>query len=257
MNTILDRMNLRPQERRFIVVVVVAFFVVINFWLIWPHFGDWKKAQNELAKARLTLEKYQKETDAKKVTESQARLKELEGSGSSIAASEQSLELAKAIYNYAALANVRINDNSPASLLFTTNAYFEEQARKVALVAEEKDLVNFLLTIGSSNSIIRVRSMVLSPDPTSTRLKGDITLVASYQKIPKQNPPVASVPAKPGSAAAKTNAAPKTAKPATAANSAVPVIRPTNAPGIKPKVSSPPPGKTPPDQRKNEPAKKS
>jgi hypothetical protein len=257
MNTILDRMNLRPQERRFIVVVVVAVFMVGNFLLIWPHFGDWKKSQDELDKARLTFEKYQKETDAKKVTESQARLKELEGAGTTIAASEQSLELAKAIYNYATLANVKINDNSPATILFTTNAYFEEQARKVSLVAEEKDLVNFLLTIGSSNSIIRVRHMVLGPDPTGTRLKGDITLVASYQKNPTQKPPAAPVQAKPGSAAAKTNTVPKTAKPATAANPAAPLIRPNNAPGIKPKDSSPTPGKTPPDLRKNEPAKKS
>ncbi len=246
MNAILDRLNLRPQERRFIVVVGAIMFIVANFWFVWPHFGDWRKAQDELAKARKTLEKYQKESEPTRLAEFQARLKQVDSSGASIPAYEQSLELARAIQNYAVPSGVNIKENRENTLpLSETNTYFEEKARTISFEAEEKDLVKFLLSIGSSNSIIRVRTLTLSPDATGTRLKGDILLVASYQrnriqKIPES--PAAAKTAKPSKPVARTNAVPPTVR----VNS--------NGPAAKPKLPALP--GSAPDRRKNEPSKK-
>ena len=45
MNSFLDRLNLRPQERRLVVGVLVIVFVVVNLWFVWPHAGDLKIAR--------------------------------------------------------------------------------------------------------------------------------------------------------------------------------------------------------------------
>ena len=33
--------HLRPLERRLAVGVAVILILVLNWWLIWPHFSDW------------------------------------------------------------------------------------------------------------------------------------------------------------------------------------------------------------------------
>jgi hypothetical protein len=209
MNTILDRLNLRPQERRFVVVVGAIFFAVINFWFVWPHFSDWGRVKNEMAKARKTLESYRRESEPKRVGEYQGRLKELEGEGSIVAADEQSFDMARAINKHAQACGVSITDNQEVRTSSgKTNEYFVEKSRSIAVNTGEKELVNFLISVGSSNSMIRARTMILRPDPTQTRLQGSIVLVASYQRnravkpaLPAAKPaslaPAAAAPAAP------------------------------------------------------------
>ncbi len=61
MNTFLDKLNLRPQERRLVVMGSAALFIVLQFWLVWPHFKDWSRLEKGLATAQSTLAAYQKE----------------------------------------------------------------------------------------------------------------------------------------------------------------------------------------------------
>ena len=45
MTSPLDRLNLRPFEKRLVVVVAVVVFLVINAWIVFPHFSDLGKVQ--------------------------------------------------------------------------------------------------------------------------------------------------------------------------------------------------------------------
>ena len=47
----LDQLNLRPQERRILVVVLFLVFVVLNVMFVRPLFGQFGEMQLELAKA--------------------------------------------------------------------------------------------------------------------------------------------------------------------------------------------------------------
>ena len=60
--TFLDKLNLRPQERRLIVLVAVVIFIVLNFLFVRPHFGEWKSTENKIQLVRTTLSNFQKET---------------------------------------------------------------------------------------------------------------------------------------------------------------------------------------------------
>ena len=204
----LERLNLRPQERRLVVAVAVVFFVVLNLWFVRPHLHDWSQANTSLDKAQTTLATFERETQPAKIVEYQTRLKELEGQGSAVAPSEQSLDLIRSIQNQAAQNGVTINANTEVQTTGTTrtNEFFEEKARLINVVTGEKELVDFLVSLASTNSMIRVRSMNLRPDSSQMRLQGSITLVASYQRSRPQKADVASTakrsvtPAKPGAA---------------------------------------------------------
>ncbi len=190
MTGFLDKLNLRPGEKRLVVVVAFIVFVVLNLWFVIPHYGDHTKAQTELEKAQKTLAMFQKETENKTVGDLQKRLAELEGQGQSILPTEQSLDLIRTIQNQAAQSGVNITAQSEVSTTATgkTNAFFEEKSRMITVVTGEKELVNFLVSLGSTNSMIRVRTMTLKPDQSGTRLQGNITLVASYQRPKPKRP---------------------------------------------------------------------
>jgi hypothetical protein len=184
MNTFLNRLNLRPQERRLVVAVAAILFVVLNIWLVRPHFKDLDRVYQELKRARETLSLYQREADPKRIAEYQKRLKELESEGSSVLPEARGLDLFRTIQTQAQQHRVDIIGDSGVSTASSTktNEFFEEKARTIQILTEEKNLVDFLVALGSTNSMIRVKSMNLRPDPSQMKLNGSITLVASYQK---------------------------------------------------------------------------
>jgi Tfp pilus assembly protein PilO len=235
----LERLNLRPQERRLIVGVAVVFFVVLNLWFVSPHFHDWKNANASLEKANATLATFERETQPARIAEYQTRLKELEGQGSSVAPSEQSLDLIRSIQTQAAQSGVTINANTEVQTSGSTrtNEFFEEKARLINVVTGEKELVDFLVSLASTNSMIRVRSMNLRPDPSQMRLQGSITLVASYQKS-RQKKADAVAPVKKPTAATPALAPPggRTLNPSRPTTREAPVPAVTPKPPESPKT---------------------
>jgi len=198
MSAFLNRLNLRPQELRLVVIVFAIVFVVLNVWLVVPHFDDWGKAKKRLAKAKATLVLYQREIDPKRLGEYRKKLRELEGAGSTVATDERSFDLARIIQNQASASGVTITRENPGTVTSgKTNEFFEERARVIDVSTGEKELVDFLVALGSTNSMIRVKSMNLKPDQTQMRLMGGITLVASYQKktLPPKSNTTAAKPA--------------------------------------------------------------
>ena len=94
---------------------------------------------------------------------------------------------------------------------------------QLAVNTGERELVDFLYQLGTRNSLIRVRNMSLQPDGTRMRLRGQLALVASYQK----KAPVRSVSSTAGASKPATN---KPAAPAAKTNAPAPK---TNAPTLK------------------------
>jgi Tfp pilus assembly protein PilO len=236
----LERLNLRPQERRLVVAVAVVFFVVLNLWFVRPHLHDWSQANADLEKAKATLATFERETKPAKIAENQTRLKELEGQGSAVAPSEQSLDLIRSIQTQAAQSGVAINANTEVqtSTSARTNAFFEEKARLINVVTGEKELVDFLVSLASTNSMIRVRSMNLRPDSSQMRLQGTITLVASYQRSQPKKAATAAQ-AKKSEGAAKPGAATPALAPPGGRNTNAAKLPPRETP--KPTVTPKPP----------------
>jgi len=77
-----------------------------------------------------------------------------------------------------------------------TNAFFVEKSQNITALSGEPELLEFLYTLGSGKSTIRVRDLSVRPDPKRYKLSSTIKLVSSYRSK--------SPSAKPGSRSATT-----------------------------------------------------
>ena len=202
MSSSLDKLNLRPQERRLVVGILVVIFVVLNVVLVWPHFGDLARVRADLAKAQKNLTDYKKKiAQVSGANGFEVKLKKLEGEGASVVADEQDVQLLRTVQSQVAASKVLVSSYGKVSQQSSgkTNEFFEEQSIQITVNTGEKELVDFLINIGSGGSMIRVRDLDLKPaDQNRYRLQGRITLSANYQKKPAARPaPAVAKPATP------------------------------------------------------------
>ena len=164
-------------------LVIVA--LVLNYWIVWPYFGEGSKLSVELEKAERRQALFATENGKKPVYERQ--MKELQRTGAGgVLEEEQANRVQSSIYTEAATRGVSILRLTPNRTLGQTNAFFDEVAMTVDVLANEGELVSFLHSLGAGDSMIRVRELNrLRLDPSQTRLQATMTLVASFQKKPK------------------------------------------------------------------------
>lgn len=171
--------QLRPMERRLVVGVLVVLVIVLNAVFIWPHFSDWSNYRGRLAEAHRKLELYQKAISQIPALDKQ--VKSFASEGEFVAPEDQAINLMRTIQAQASASGFGIQSFSPARMR-TNDAFFVEQVQNIVVTATEEQLVDFLYKLGSGASMIRVRDLVLQPDPPRQRLNANILLVASYQK---------------------------------------------------------------------------
>jgi hypothetical protein len=234
MTSYLDRLNLRPFEKRLVVGVAAALFVVVNLVFVFPHFSDWGKVKGRMYKAQKTLATFQTEISNIRRLQADIRLLETAG-GQAVPLEDQASQFQNAINSQAIASGVHMNGTSNPQTR-TNDAFFIEQTETVSVISQEPPLVDFLYRLGASNSLIRVRELSLKPDAARQQLAGNIKLVASYQKNPTTKNPV------PAASPPRVVSVPKTAAPLGKTTSTLPKLpsssskvgTPTNHPLIQP-----------------------
>ncbi len=180
----LGSFQLSTQERRVVVVTGTILFALLNLWLVWPRFKDWNKVRTAIATAEKTLDTYRAEFA--RTNDYQIRLQSLETAGSTVLPSDQSVHLVGTVQAQASrskLNHTGIRALGRALSTTQTNRFFEEQTVEVGInPTDDKHLIDFLVAIGSGESMIRVKDLQLKPDPAQMKLQGKIQLVASFQK---------------------------------------------------------------------------
>jgi hypothetical protein len=187
MTSYLDRLNLRPFEKRLVVGVGAVLFLVLNAWFVVPHFSDLSKARERRLDAQKKLERWQVEIDQKAKYE--AGISKFRQEGLEVPAEEQQNQFDRAIQGQASSSGVIIPVFGRTTT--QTNQFFLELTHLISVQSGEAQLVDFLYNLGSGNSLIRVRDLTLRPDAPRQQLNGTVKLVASYQK----NPPKKAAPA--------------------------------------------------------------
>ena len=201
MRTLLDKLNLRPQERRLVVMAVAVLAVVLHFWFVQPYFRELGQVKAELDKARRTLKTYQAEIAH--TNEYEAKRLKLEIQGSSLPVEQQAMAniLSIKILEVAKQSGLSAGTITPLTQSRTgrTNEFFEEQAINLFVnPSGPQELVDFLYAIGSGDLLVRVKELSLNPDGSQTKLAGTMKLVASFQKkTPAPLAPVKPAAAKP------------------------------------------------------------
>lgn len=170
--------QLRPLERRLVVAVLVALFLVLNYVFIWPHFSDWGRLRERMSDARRKLALYR--TTIAQAAKYEALVKKMEGEGGRVAPEDQAINFLRTIQSQSARSGVGVV--SMSRQMIRTNEFFVELAQNLNVIADDQQLVDFLYKLGSDASMIRVRDLELQPDPAHQHLNASIQLIASYQK---------------------------------------------------------------------------
>lgn len=206
--------QLKPNERRVVVIIGVVLFVLLNAWFVWPHFGDFHRDVARIQATESKMATYRELIAHKR--EYQRKIGELQASGAtSVLPEDQAIDLMR-FYDSRAIDNqVLVQNNS--GVRTHTNQFFSEQELTLSVLAREKGLVGFLYSLGSGSSMVRVRNMSMRPDNNHYQINASVTIVASYQK----NQPAAS----------SASSSPKV----------VAAAKPTPAPTPSPKAASPKP----------------
>jgi hypothetical protein len=232
MSGYLDQFNqLKPQERRILMIAVLAVFVVFNYIWIWPHFGEWGTSQAAMDKALAEISRDRREIAMKDTY--QRRVNELQKDGMLVEPEEQAIHLARKLQELATDNGVLV-ESLGRPVVRTNDPFFLEQEVGLNAQCTETNMVNFLYSLGSGNSMMRVRGVNLRPDQSRMQLSANMTVVASYQRKQPGRIPGAASPASPAApAGVKLPAIPPVAKPVVS-NIPIPPRKPaaTNKAGI-------------------------
>lgn len=236
----LDKLGLQPHERRLVVIVAVVIFIVINWVFVFPVFGELGKTQQLIGDKQKLLAMFKQEVDKKQ--EYQKKNKELEDLGFFIPLEEQITAFSREVQTKATLSGIKLPTVVPGSPGTTmgTNAFFEEQSLVISVgnTTRPRELVTFLHNLSKDNSLIRVSSMTLRPDPTHIYLFGNMTLIKSFQrKAPAR--PAASPTSVASTGATNQSAAPKTAS-SVSSNTPPPAVVQSNPPSSRPAAAPKP-----------------
>src|SRR6266487_4442517 len=79
MTSYLDKLNLRPQERRLVIFVVVVVFAALNWFFVKPYFGELGITQQHIRDAENNIKKFQAEIQRRPIYEQQKRKLSLQG----------------------------------------------------------------------------------------------------------------------------------------------------------------------------------
>ncbi|MDB6056176.1 MAG: hypothetical protein JWO95_20, partial [Verrucomicrobiales bacterium] len=143
----LDSLNLRPHERRVVIVVGVIVFVVLNAWFVWPHFSDASKALATINKGRLDwTNQYEKIQMNIRPGGTKAQIDSLmkeQGSGASLEGSRE-IQLQRKVQEKAPQYGITVMQytDTPATAYNTgkTNAFFEERSLRISVQCGESNL---------------------------------------------------------------------------------------------------------------------
>jgi hypothetical protein len=177
--------KLTPAERRLVVVVGIAVFLVINFWFIFPMFGQYGGFEDKRDETLKKIATYKAEIARKPSYIRQ--IQELSSLGGEIATEDAALRLVDEVNSHVALSGIGVTGISPLSRggysdRGKTN-FFEEASVSVTYNAGEKELIDFLYRLADKQYLIRAKSLTVQPDvPGRMRLQGNVTLVKSYQR---------------------------------------------------------------------------
>ena len=219
--------RLSSMERRFIILVAVILFIVINLLFVLPYFTKLGEIDNRFSKARTELQKF--EAEIAQIPFYEKQVKELEGEGASVPREDQAVSFMQAIQSQAAQSGVMlVSQNRQPD---RTNAFSIDRSLTQTTQSGESQLVDFLYNLGAGTSLIRVRGLTIRPEqPARQALSATVTLVASFQK---------AAPTRTAPAARPAPGTPPAGKPA--ASSAAPVTKTNNPAGTIPanKTSTP------------------
>ncbi|MFM2082467.1 MAG: hypothetical protein RL380_1158 [Verrucomicrobiota bacterium] len=192
----LEKLNLRPFEKRLVLITAVLFILALNAALVWPRFKDWGETDARLTGARAKLETYNKAIDQQPQYEKLVKV--FESEGESVAEQDQANRFLLTVQSQASASGVQILATMRPGTS-TNDPFFIEQRQTFHVQAREENLIDFLYQLGAGDSMARARGLSFRPGNGKMQLDGNIDLIANYQRkaaapAPKKSETPAAAP---------------------------------------------------------------
>ena len=176
---VLDRIGIRSQERRSVILLLLGFLVVGN--VVWLFMGP------ELLGLQTSLKDFEKKNAAladlpKLIKGLEKEVQTLETETGGVTDGRQAQKLMEEIESKARRSGLNFTRSRGQSGSSRKNQDFEEAKRTVSFQSGLIDLVEFLKNISEGKSMIRVSNMTIMPTTDRKQLKIDLTFTASYPK---------------------------------------------------------------------------
>ena len=175
----LNRIGIRPQERRSVILLLLAFLIVGN--IAWLMMGP------KLLQLQTSRDQYREENKAAaNLVELRGALKmeveTLSAESGMVSDGRQAQKLMEDIESKARRSGLNFTRSRGSQGTSRGNQDFEETKRTVSFQSSLVDLVEFLNNVSEGQNMIRVSSMSVTHTVDRQQLKVDLTFVASYPK---------------------------------------------------------------------------
>src|SRR5436190_14560567 len=97
MTRLLDKLNLRPQERRLVIFVAVVVFVALNWFFVKPYFGELGRTQQRMLDAEKSIRKFNDEIQRQPLYQKQ--YEDLRKQGAQVANEDQPTSFTREVNN--------------------------------------------------------------------------------------------------------------------------------------------------------------
>ncbi len=183
--------QLKPQERRWFIFIGCVVFVTMNYIFIWPQFKEWSANTNRMNADWENMAKYSAEIAHE--SEYKRKIAAIDPENQNIAQEDQAVHFENYFRDRAIENGVQIQSTSRP--LTRMDDFTMEQRETIQVLTGEKNLVDYLYSLGTSGSSMRVESMSLRPlDMNRYQLHADLTIVESYFRNPSSATPARSAP---------------------------------------------------------------
>lgn len=185
----LDSLGVKPQERRAVILMLMAFFLIGNIiWLVFEVpalLGNTAKRNRDQSNIRkmsnLDAELKKANTEVATLRNGKLRL---------VTDGKEAQNLMKTVQKRALTSGLNITRSRPGSLTRRKGQDFEEFKQNILLHGDQLQLTDFLKKMADNHSMIRVSKMNIQPATNARKqLKVDLTFVASYPKPEEESKP--------------------------------------------------------------------
>jgi len=176
---VLDRIGVRAQERRSVILLLLGFLVVGN--VVWLFMGP------ELISLQTSLKEFEEKNVEmanlpKQIKGLEEDVKTLETETGGATDGRKAQKLMEEIESKARRSGLNFTRSRGQAGSSRKNQDFEEAKRTVSFQSGLIDLTEFLKNVSEGKSMIRVSQLTVAPTTDRKQLKIDLTFVASYPK---------------------------------------------------------------------------
>ena len=180
---LLDKLNVRPEERRYVLAGIILVLVLIaSLWVVMSaknQYAILAKRHRETSEKTLMWQKV-----AANMSQYSEKVESLQGHAEALGSMEKASEMFQTVRRRGTESGLEIMGTQFDPRQKTEDeAFFDQLKMRIDFVSGNRELVLFLDKLTDEKSRIRVQDMDLQPDGRDRkRLKGNIKILANFSR---------------------------------------------------------------------------